>query len=603
MDGLALEGVATVGPLRFPVPAVLGADGAMGPRLRIASAPASAPGHRAISLTDGAGTLTLDFPIPAPEVIGAPGAAARAGEGSWVVHWPLDAAQWEELVRARPELLVLGNARVLLGEGEPFVQAIREIRDRLGARPVLWAPRVALPHRLPMLAYLGIDLLDSTETLWRANGGTYFDLEVGEVEPETSPERRGCECPACRSAGPIDLAAHGLALLERERRSVQSAMRTGQLRERVEARLSSEPLLAELLRYADGHLTTILDERTPVTAAGIRTYVLRESHRRPEIRRFQERFLTRYRSPPSKQVLLVVPCSKTKPYRNSRSHRRFRSAYEEMLGAERVHVASVTSPLGVVPRELEDVPPARHYDIPVTGDWDEGERRTAREALERLFLTGAYERVVVHLDPEEYSFLRTAIPDSLHPTWTLEDGRTTTPHAISALHEALAEALATTRPVPGGPLTVVREELETVAAFQFGPDAAKQLFEPPVRLHGRPWFQRVTDHLGTDLATWREERGLFQLTVAGGKRIFPAHVLEVEVRDEVPLTGDLFVPGVRTADPAIRAGDAVVLVRAGALIAVGEAELPGPLMTQLERGLAVTVRHRLHAPPLEPTPT
>jgi archaeosine synthase alpha-subunit len=340
-----------------------------------------------------------------------------------------------------------------------------------------------------------------------------------------------------------------------------------------------------------------------VTAVGIRTYVLRESHRRPEIRRFQERLLTRYRPPPAKRVLLVVPCSKTKPYRNSRSHRRFRSAYEDLRGAERVHVASVTSPLGVVPRELEDVPPARHYDIPVTGDWDEGERRTVREALERLLVTGSYQRAVIHLDPDEYSFLRPTIPEGLRPVWTLADGRTTTAQAVASLHDALDEALAGVEPVPGGALAVVREELEAVAAFQFGAEAAHRLFEPPIRLRGRPWFQRVTDRTGIDLATWREERGLFQLTVAGGRRVFPAHVLEVELGAEVPLTGDLFVPGVRVADPAIRAGDAVVLVRDGAMVAVGEAEIPGRLMTQLERGLAVTVRHRAHAPPTPPTPT
>ena len=33
----------------------------------------------------------------------------------------------------------------------------------------------------------------------------------------------------------------------------------------------------------------------------------------------------------------------------------------------------VTSPLGLVPRELEDIWPAAHYDIPVTGDWDADE--------------------------------------------------------------------------------------------------------------------------------------------------------------------------------------------------------------------------------------
>jgi len=598
---LSLAGLVTVGPLRLPVPLLLAAEGSDGPSVR--TGVASESGHRALALSDGAAALSLDYSIPAPEVSGAAGVAESAGAGTWVVHWPLDELQWSALVSARPDLLVLANARTLLAEGEPFVKAVREIRERLGGRPAIWTPRIALPHRLAWLTYVGIDILDSTETIWRASEGTYFDLESGTSEPARTPEERWCDCPSCRSNEPIDRTRHALALLERERRAVRAALRAGRLRERVETRLTSEPLLAELLRYADGHLAGLLEERTPVTGAGIRTYVLRESHRRPEVRRYQERLLTRYRPPPSKRVLLVVPCSKTKPYRNSRSHRRFRSAIDELPGLPSVHMVSVTSPLGAVPRELEDVPPTRHYDIPVTGDWEESERRSVREALEHLVLTGSYERAVVHLDPDEYSFLRPVIPESLRPAWTMVDHRSTSPQALASLHDAVGEALRSARPPTDGPLGVVREELEAIAAFQFGRDAAARLFAPPVRLHGRPWFQRLTDPSGVDLATWREERGLFQLTVAGGSRILPAHPLEVEVAEAVPLQGDLFVPGVVRADAGIRVGDAVLLVRGGHLLAVGEAELPGRLMQELERGLAVTVRHRAHAPASPPTPT
>jgi archaeosine synthase len=587
----------------MPVPAILAGDGG---RSGVPSVRAGSPGEparRSVTLSDGTAELGLEFAVAAPEVSGVAGAAERAAEGTWVAHWPLDAAQWTKLIEGRPELVVLGNARALLAEGEPFVQAIREVRERLGGRPVLWTPRVALPHRIALLTYLGIDLLDPTEVVWRSSEGAYFDLDSGTSEPERSPEQRWCECPACRTSGPPDRVSHGLALLESERKAVASALAVGRLRERVESRLASEPLLAELLRYADGHLAGLLDERTPVTGTGIHTYVLRESHRRPEIRRYQERLLTRYRPPPSKRVLLVVPCSKTKPYRNSRSHRRFRSAFEDLPGAGAIHVVSVTSPLGAVPRELEDVPPARHYDIPVTGDWDEGERRGVREALERILLAGAYERVIVHLDPDEYSFLRPVFPEALHPEWTMTDSKSTAAPAIARLRDATSDALAQVRDVPHAALPVVREELESLAGVQFGLEAARLLFEPPIRLFGRPWFQRITDAKGTDLATWREERGLFQLTVAGGTRMLPAHPLEVEVAPGVPIRGDLFVPGVLRADPAIRGGDAVLLTRDGGLLAVGEAELPGRLMTELDHGLAVTVRHRSHGTGPAPTPT
>jgi archaeosine synthase alpha-subunit len=141
---------------------------------------------------------------------------------------------------------------------------------------------------------------------------------------------------------------------------------------------------------------------------------------------------------------------------------------------------------------------------------------------------------------------------------------------------------------------VVREELREVASVEFGREAAEVLFRPPLRLAGRPWAQRLTDGRH-DLATLGEERGLFQLTVAGADRMGADFPLRVEVDAGVRLEGDLFVPGVRSADPRIRLGDAVALWRGGQLAAVGEAALPGPLMTELDRGLAVRVRHRVHA--------
>ncbi len=367
------------------------------------------------------------------------------------------------------------------------------------------------------------------------------------------------------------------------------------MRELVESRLVTEPALAEMLRYADRELGGLLEERAPVAFSGSRDYVLLESHRRPEMVRFRSRLLERYRPPPSKTVLLLVPCSKTKPYRRSRSHRRFWGALEGLGSLERVHVVSVSSPIGLVPRELEDVPPARHYDIPVTGDWEESERAYVRTALAHLRATGNYRSIIVHLDALEYSFLAEDLPVSETVQWTVKDDRTTTNEAVGALRAAVERGLRGEIPVKGGPLSVVREELESLAGVQFGPDAARRLFVPPVRLSGRPWFQRVTDGRA-DLATWREERGLFHLTVAGARRLWPEPPLAVEADPGVTLEGDLFVPGVRRADERIREGDAVVLVRDGHLAGVGEAALPGRLMTELSRGLAVRVRHREHAP-------
>jgi archaeosine synthase len=599
MEGLALLGLARVGPIAVRTPGLAepAHEGELFPGgLQLAEGLGAAPGHRALRLGDGTANLEIGFAVPTAEISGVTGGAALAGPETWFVHWPVPAPDAELLRAARPSLVILGNARALLAEGAPFLEAIRDIRKIVGGGPLLWAPRVALPHRVASLAYLGVDLLDSTEALVQARAGVYFDLDLGSIDRAAAGKEGLCDCPACRRDPPAPLEEHASALMHRELTRVRAALRAGRLRELVEARQTAEPLLAELLRYADVILGEALEERTPVVGDRVTTYVLRESHRRPEVVRYRDRFLERYRPPPAKRVLLLVPCSRSKPYRLSRSHRRFSSALVGVDGLERLHTVSVTSPLGLVPRELEDTYPCRHYDIPVTGDWDEGERAAVRVALRHLVASGRYDRVVVHLEPKEYSFLADILPPAMAPTWTMLDHHSTTPAALSALGTAVRAALeeASGRG-ESGPMRVVREELRCVAAFQFGADAADRLFAEPVRLAGRPWFQRVTDGAGTDFATWQEARGIFHLTVAGGDRLAPADGFSVEVDPRVPMAGDLFAPGVIAASAEIRTGDAVVLFRSGELVAVGEAALPGPLMAQLSRGTAVWVRHRRHA--------
>ncbi|MGD0249597.1 MAG: DUF5591 domain-containing protein [Thermoplasmata archaeon] len=593
-DGLALAGRASVGPLALAPPALLESRPARAGEIGVFLTNRPAPGGwRHLVLSSDGVEVELRVPVLAPEVVGTEPGVHTVHEKAFLLHFPFAAEAVAGLRSARPDLVILGNARALWNDGAPFVRAVRDVRAAVGAAPLLWTPRVALPHRIPLLVYLGVDLLDTTEGALRAAQGEFLDETFGTARrPDTSVER-SCDCPACRAEPLGSLGAHADWAYRHALAETRASLRMGRLRELVEARLVAEPALSEMLRYADRELAGPLEERTPVVGDESHAYVLAEAHRRPEMVRFRERLIERYRPPASKSVLLLVPCSKTKPYRRSRSHRRFLGALEGVRALERVHVVSVSSPIGLVPQELEDMFPARHYDIPVTGDWTEPERETVLRSLDHLRRHGAYRSVVVHLDPEEYRFLDQPLPPGADVAWTLTDGRTTAPEALHRLRTSVEAALEGTTTASGGPLAVVREELREVAGVQFGRAAAERLFAPPTRLAGRPWFQRLTDGR-TDLATLREERGLFHLTVAGARRLAPSFPLAVEADPTLPLTGDLFVPGVRAADPKIRAGDSVILLRAGNLAGVGEAALSGPLMSDLERGLAVRVRHREH---------
>ncbi|MCI4348588.1 MAG: DUF5591 domain-containing protein, partial [Thermoplasmata archaeon] len=403
--GALLAGSIQVGPLRFDSPEILWSrpdplspDGpASGSRVDLRVGADLPVGERELVLRRDTAELRVRFPVPTPEISGTPGLWQTVHPGVVYLHWPLREVEWSALRATRPELVVLGNARALWQDGEPFIRALLEIRSRLGGLPAVWTPRVALPHRLSLLAWLGVDVVDTTEGLWGAAHGTYFHATLGSVEAESARIERVCDCASCRSEPPGPLDVHTDSTFAKEMGEVRMALCDGRLRELVEARLTAEPALAEMLRFADRLLGPLMEGRTPVVSRAKRTYILRESRRRPEITRFLNRVLERYRPPPSKRVLLLVPCSRTKPYRNSRSHRRFARAWESWPYAPLLHVVSVSSPLGLVPRELEDVYPARHYDVPVTGYWEEDERTAVLRALEVLLTKGAYTQAVAHL--------------------------------------------------------------------------------------------------------------------------------------------------------------------------------------------------------------
>ena len=56
----------------------------------------------------------------------------------------------------------------------------------------------------------------------------------------------------------------------------------------------------------------------------------------------------------------------------------------------------ITSPLGLVPRELEDLWPAAHYDIPVTGDWDADELEMVNSMISDVCERVGYSEIINH---------------------------------------------------------------------------------------------------------------------------------------------------------------------------------------------------------------
>ena len=461
-----------------------------------------------------------------------------------------------------------------------FVAAVQRVREELGPGKVLAVAGLATPSNLAVLVYAGIDVVDSSRMgLDSARG--FFHTADGAL-PLAEADRQACGCPAC-TAGE-DLAAHNERALFREMLLVRNHIAHGRLRELVERRLANAPWNTAVLRHLDLRGYDLVEPYTPVAGGELLAYS-RESLTRPEVVRFRRRVRDRYAKPPSARVLLLLPCSARKPYSLSRSHRRFRDAILASKNPSVVHEVIVTSPLGLIPRELERFYPARSYDIPVTGDWSRDEAAVLAEDLRAYVEANHYDAVVAHLGAE-MPIVQEALPDAIRSS----KERPASDESLASLTAALNGATAGHERVARG--SRFAEEMARIARFQFG-DPGVALVDGAT-FRGR--FPNVRIAQGGRQVAMHTGRGMLSLTLEGGAILSNRDAYWVEIEDFLP-KGNVFAVGVVDAAKEVRPGDEVVVRNAGAVRAVGTARLTAREMVDLRRGEAVHVRHVLEVPP------
>ena len=461
-----------------------------------------------------------------------------------------------------------------------FVSAIRVVREILGPAKVVAVTGLATPSNLSVLVYAGIDVVDSSR-MRLDSARRLFHTADGTV-PLSEADRDACGCPAC--AAGEDLGAHNDRALFREMLLVRNHLVHGRLRELVERRLANAPWNTAVVRHLDLREFDLVEPYTPVAGGEMRAYSA-ESLVRPEIVRFRRRIRERYAKPPSARVLLLLPCSARKPYSTSRSHRRFRDAILASANPSAVHEVIVTSPLGLIPRELERFYPAGAYDIPVTGDWSRDEAAMVAEDLRAFLEANRYETVVAHLSAEA-PIVKAAVPDAI-PTSKER------PSADESLASLTATLNHVTRPAPRVPKGLrFAEQMSNIARFQFG-EAGLGLVRGAT-FRGRMPDVRVIRE-GTQVAM-HTGRGMLSLTMAGGAILSEADAYWVEIEDFLP-KGNIFAVGVVDAASEIRPGDEVVVRHGNDVRAVGTARLSAREMVDFRRGEAVHVRHVIETPP------
>jgi len=477
---------------------------------------------------------------------------------------------------------VLSGAPGTVGHGSAFRDAIVQTRESVPDDTALYLSGVATPRNVAVLVYAGVDLVDADRAVVRGTQGRYLTTE-GAYDLAGLDELP-CSCPACQQPasefGREDCVDHNVNALEAELARVRRRIRDGRLRDYVEGQARHAAWLTAAVREFDQQYGYV-EARTPAYRDSLLLSSTEDALRRVEIQRFADRVTSRYRKRLDGHPLLLVPCSARKPYSDSQSHRQFQDA-----ASYRAHMVSMTSPIGVVPQELELTYPAQHYDSVVTGRWSAEEKDFVARVLRRYLERTDYSRVIAHVPPEGYRDIceRVAAEVDVPFEFTVED-HPTTDESLGELNAALAgedEIWVQERE---------RATLKAVADFYFGDGAGDEVFDD-IEVQGRyPKLQALDGDTGDQLAALVPQYGSLSFTLAGARKWVDsdAPTKRVEIDGFVP-QGSVLAPGVVDASDDIRVGDEVV-VEGPAAFAVGRARMPGPAMADATRGMAVQVRH------------
>jgi len=455
-------------------------------------------------------------------------------------------------------IYLFANWNTTLFDSAKYLDHLEKIHARIRPDVARYAPASALPSNVSSLIYCGFDVFDYTAVDLCTIQGK-FCLPEGEFDADWM-EKGLCDCEGCRNH---DLKLHNRLALQKEIATARAWMERLQIREFMEMRCRLHAEQVELLRRMDR--SSAFDSSLPVVRSARLYANAGESIYRREIAFFEERLISRY-VPPRSDICVLLPCASRKPYSLSRSHQMFMRVVDG-----RAHEVIVTSPLGIVPRELELVYPAGHYDVPVTGYWDTEEQRILVGYVEAYLAKHHYDRIICHLEGGAKEVALTAAKHlGLEVEITCNDDRPLSQESLRALNKALENSRRGKNDFIHGTLL-----------WQFGEDVDTKGLVVKGKYPMVKVLLKKLQLFTTDPAT-----GLIRPTHEGWERI---KGYRVTISPGFVPQGDILAPGVSGCDSAIHEGDEVLVIGDN-YVATGKAAMSAEEMLSSKRGVAVKVR-------------
>ncbi|MFX0104255.1 MAG: DUF5591 domain-containing protein [Candidatus Hodarchaeota archaeon] len=276
-----------------------------------------------------------------------------------------------------------------------MLKIISTIKKEWDNNIIIIASGRIIPKYYPLLIYLGIDLIDCSYSLFLSAENFYDTIEY--LLPIYKIKYLPCSCLACKgnlnnvlgnkySAEKIDLLSlHNLITANNYMRKIKQYLNYEDFRVFVEKSSFDDTNMISMLKLLDKEYFDQIKYETPLIQKGKKIRCLGpSSYNRPDFQHFRERVIKYFEPEPWTTLIILIPCSAKKPYSKSKSHKLFHRVIRKFSEFPNFQEFILTSPLGVIPRQLENLYPVNSYDISVTGEWDNEEITIAAQMLTKM---------------------------------------------------------------------------------------------------------------------------------------------------------------------------------------------------------------------------
>jgi len=416
-----------------------------------------------------------------------------------------------------------------------ILKLIIQVKRDLDPNLVLMISGKIIPKFYPLLVYLGFDLIDASYSLFLAS--EYFYNTIEYSIPLHKMKYFACSCSSCRtklldldSTSPSRekielLSLHNLTTFNNYMQKIKQYLKTEDFRFFVEKSSNDDTNLISMLKILDKQYSEFICSETPVIQERMTINSIGpSSYHRPDFVRFRKRVVETFTPENWTKIIVLLPCSSKKPYSLSKSHRKFLSVMKKNANFSQIQEFILTSPLGVIPRQLETIYPANSYNISVTGEWDDTEIKiTENMLLKFLEKYNSQIPIICHLPKGGYRKIVSKVIDKTDHNFYFTDivGSTTSRDSLASLGNSIEKF--NLNPIQSNPkVNYHKRKLEKIIDYHYGKMVGELLLSGDYKIKEdrRRKLSFIVDLKSkSNLGEYDQNTGELELTLKGANKI------------------------------------------------------------------------------------